>query len=153
MLIEPSQERYRKIVDDARKTGDFDMEVINHLFKDSAMILPHRRLALLTGEFRAKDHKKYLTPDEDEEWDPVAEVAASYLVHFSDWPLPKPWMNRTEEEWNEALPACPDNEVEREDRPKCADRVVWTGFYETYDLEREKECRLLYELTDAEIEE
>ncbi|KAF6792055.1 glucose n-acetyltransferase [Colletotrichum sojae] len=73
MLIEPNKARYHKIVNEARKTGDFDMEVINHMFKDSAMILPHRRLALLTGEFRAKDHSKYLAPDEDIEWNAMAK--------------------------------------------------------------------------------
>ncbi|KKY36916.1 putative glucose n-acetyltransferase [Diaporthe ampelina] len=40
-------------------SGDSDMEVINHLFKDSVMILP--------WGFRAKDHWSYLAPDEDDE--------------------------------------------------------------------------------------
>jgi hypothetical protein len=45
--------------------GNFNIKVINYLFKDSAIILPYRRLALLIGEFRAKDHRAYLTPDKD----------------------------------------------------------------------------------------
>lgn len=52
MLIEPNMNNYRRIIEEATASGDFDMEVLNRLFKDSAMILPHRRIALLTGELR-----------------------------------------------------------------------------------------------------
>ncbi|RFU79713.1 glucose n-acetyltransferase [Trichoderma arundinaceum] len=69
MLIKPNKHRYKRIIEEAVQSGEFDMEILNELFKDSAMILPHRRLALLTGEFRNKDHSKYLAPDDDEEWD------------------------------------------------------------------------------------
>ena len=90
MLLELDAERYRKILEEASRSGDFDMEVINHMFKHSAMVLPHRRLAPLTGEFRNQDHTKYLSHEDDEPWNAMAEVSKSYLVHFSDWPLPKP---------------------------------------------------------------
>lgn len=145
MLIEPKMARYEKMVSEALRSGDFDMEVINHMFKDSAMILPHRRIALLTGEFRSKDHSRYMAPDEDEEWDAVAEVSRAFLVHFSDWPLPKPWKRRTKEQWEDALPECPDDDVEKGGRPRCADRVVWTGLYEDYDRLKGQECGILHE--------
>ncbi|KAM0491339.1 hypothetical protein ACHAP8_010720 [Fusarium lateritium] len=145
MLLEPSKARYDKIINEALQSGDFDMEVVNHMFRDSAMILPHRRLALLTGEFRAKDHSKYLAPDVDEDWNAMAEVSRAFLVHFSDWPLPKPWKHRTEKQWDDALPDCPENEPSREDRPKCADRVMWKGFYEDYDHLKNQECAVLHE--------
>jgi alpha-N-acetylglucosamine transferase len=144
MLIEPNEARYRKILAEALRSGDFDMEVVNKMFRNSAMILPHRRLALLTGEFRKTEHSQYLAPDEDEEWNAMGEVSRSFLVHFSDWPLPKPWKPRSNRQWQEALPACPDDDVEREDRPRCADRVMWTGFYEMYDMERKRQCKILH---------
>ncbi|EXA34691.1 hypothetical protein FOVG_14108 [Fusarium oxysporum f. sp. pisi HDV247] len=144
MLLEPSKARYDKIIKEALQSGEFDMEVINHMFRDSAMILPHRRLALLTGEFRAKNHSQYLAPDEDEEWNAMAEVSRASLVHFSDWPLPKPWKHRTSKQWSDALPDCPKNEPNRDDRPKCADRVMWTGFYEDYDRLKDQECGILH---------
>jgi hypothetical protein len=50
------------------------MEVLNLLFADSAMILPHRRYALLTGEFCIKDHRQYLSEGKDAEWNAMAEV-------------------------------------------------------------------------------
>lgn len=56
MLVEPSELTYQRIIAEARASGDFDMEIVNALFKDNAMILPHRRLGLLTSEFRTDDH-------------------------------------------------------------------------------------------------
>lgn len=145
MLIEPNEARYRKILAEAQRSGEFDMEVVNNMFRDSAMILPHRRLALLTGEFRRSDHSQYLAPDHDEEWNAVREVSRSFLVHFSDWPLPKPWQPRTAKQWEDALPACPEDNGENASRHRCADRVVWTGLYDMYDAERKKQCAALYQ--------
>lgn len=146
MLIEPNESRYHKILAEAERSGEFDMEIINKMFRDSAMILPHRRLALLTGEFRKTDHSQYLAPDEDEEWNAMGEVSRSVLVHFSDWPLPKPWLPRTNKQWEDALPTCPDDDIEKPDRPRCADRVMWTGFYRDYEREMEKQCAVLHQL-------
>ncbi|CAH0057762.1 unnamed protein product, partial [Clonostachys solani] len=145
MLLEPNEGRYQKIIEEAKRSGDFDMEVVNHLFQDSAMILPHRRLALLTGEFRNKDHSKYLAPDVDEEWNAMGEVSRSVLVHFSDWPLPKPWKHRTKQEFESIMPECPDDDMGAPDRPRCADRMMWTGFYEDYDSAKEAYCSILHE--------
>lgn len=144
MLLEPSKGMYKRVIDEAIQSKEFDMEVINNMFNTSAMILPHRRLALLTGEFRAKDHTKYLAPDIEEDWNAMAEVSRAYLVHFSDWPLPKPWRQRSKAQWEAALPECSPNEKPQEDRPKCADRVMWMGFYESYDRDKEKLCGGLF---------
>ncbi|KAH6876547.1 nucleotide-diphospho-sugar transferase [Thelonectria olida] len=138
MLLEPDEKRYHKIINEALSSGDFDMEVINHMFRDSAMILPHRRLALLTGEFRATNHSKYLAPDVDVEWNAMGEVSRAVLVHFSDWPLPKPWKKHSQKQWETVMPACPDDDVETEDKPRCADRLMWTGFYEDYNMYKDK---------------
>lgn len=143
MLIEPNVNNYKRIIDDATASGDFDMEVLNHLFKDSALILPHRRIALLTGEFRQSDHDRYMSEDKDEEWNAMAEVSRAYLVHFSDWPLPKPWLHHTDALWESTLPACPGGDIERADRPRCADRVMWAGLYEEYYLDKKSVCRIL----------
>lgn len=143
MLIEPDEDNYNRIIQEAKSSGDFDMEVLNHLFSDSAMILPHRRLALLTGEFRTTDHERYMAEDKDEEWNAMAEVSRAYLVHFSDWPLPKPWQHHSDAQWAAALPACPDDAVETPDKPRCADRFMWTGIYEDYYREKEAICNQL----------
>ncbi|KAF2011833.1 glycosyltransferase family 8 protein [Aaosphaeria arxii CBS 175.79] len=143
MLLQPDQYYYDTIMNETQRSKNFDMEVINSLFKGSAMILPHRRLALLTGEFRTRDHQKYLREEPDAEWNAMAEVSRSVLVHFSDWPLPKPWKPRSQQQWEDAQPACDENDErdkEKEDRPPCADRMMWSGFYETYDMEKQKVC-------------
>ncbi|KAL3430066.1 nucleotide-diphospho-sugar transferase [Aspergillus tetrazonus] len=142
MLIEPNNNTFERIIEEARSSGAFDMEVLNRLFADSAMILPHRRYALLTGEFRTKDHRQYLSEDKDAEWNAMAEVSRAYLVHFSDWPLPKPWLPHSQSQWEAALPECGDGDeyAERPDRPRCADRFMWTGFYEDYYRDQKKVC-------------
>lgn len=86
------------------------------------MILPHRRLPPLTGDFRAKGQRSYLTPDEDDEW--------NAMVHLSNWPLPKPWRHLSDSEWQSLRPECPEDEEQRDDRLRHADRVMWEGFYE-----------------------
>ncbi|GKT60957.1 glucose N-acetyltransferase [Colletotrichum tofieldiae] len=139
MLLEPNRSRYEKVVREALRSGDFDMEVVNHMFKDSAMILPHRHLALLTGELRSKDHKKYLAPDNDEEWDAMLEVSRAYLVHFSDWPLPKPWLPHSDAQWQASLPDCPKQD-DKPDRPRCADRTIWSAIYMEFKEDRERYC-------------
>ncbi|KAK2044716.1 nucleotide-diphospho-sugar transferase [Colletotrichum somersetense] len=142
MLIEPSRTRHKKIIKEALRSGDIDMDVMNRMFKDSAMILPHRRLALLTGEFRRRDHKRYLAPDDDDEdWNAMEEVSRSYLVHFSDWPLPKPWKPYTDAQWQAALPDCPEEEKDKPDCPRCADRTVWSTIYGDFKDDRKKYCR------------
>ncbi|KAL1648726.1 N-acetylglucosaminyltransferase [Diplodia intermedia] len=56
MLLEPNEHRHRKMLAEAaRSPADFDMDVINRMF---AMMLPHRRLALLSGEFRKQNHSE-----------------------------------------------------------------------------------------------
>lgn len=143
MLIEPNEGNYRRIISEAISSGEFDMEVLNHLFRDSAMILPHRRIALLTGEFRGKNHYQYLSEDKDEEWNAMAEASRAYLVHFSDWPLPKPWLQQSDAQWKAALPSCRDGDVEKIDRPRCADMVMWAGFYEEYYNDEKEVCNPL----------
>ncbi|KAL2823011.1 hypothetical protein BJX63DRAFT_417401 [Aspergillus granulosus] len=134
MLIEPNEGNFRRILAETKSSGAFDMEVLNRLFADSAMILPHRRYALLTGEFRNKDHQWYLAEDQDAEWHAVAEVSRAYLL----------WLPHSEAQWQAALPECGEDEVvETVDRPRCADRLMWTGLYEDYYRDQKEVCPLL----------
>ncbi|KAF0325589.1 glucose N-acetyltransferase [Colletotrichum asianum] len=139
MLIEPNKTTHDRLIEESLSSGKLDMDLVNIMFKDTASILPHRRLALLTGEFRDDDHQKYLG-QHDDNWDPVEEVSKSYLVHFSDWPMPKPWRPRTKKQWEAALPGCPENEITTGHR-QCANQDVWSGFYEDYDSDRKRYCK------------
>lgn len=90
LLVEPSSSEFRRVVEAIGRTGanEYDMEVLNNLYKDSAMVLPHRQYSLLTGEFRSKSHAAFLG-NKEEVFDPEAVLKAAKYVHFSDWPVPK----------------------------------------------------------------
>jgi hypothetical protein len=69
MLIEPNPAELRGMLDTLRHwrmdknvngSKQYDMELLNHRFGSSALVLPHRPYALLTAEFRRADHAPYL---------------------------------------------------------------------------------------------
>lgn len=90
VLIEPSEFEFNRISASIASAGssEYDMEIVNTLYKDSAFILPHRPYNLLTGEFRSKKHSDYLGNSE-ETWDPEEVLKEAKFLHFSDWPVPK----------------------------------------------------------------
>src|SRR5690242_3462269 len=60
-------------------THRFDMELLNDRFQDSALVLPHRPYALLSGEFRRASHAAYLG-NTFETWDADKALAEAKLV-------------------------------------------------------------------------
>lgn len=135
VLIEPSATEFARIIEkiDAASKDDYDMEIVNYLYRDSALVLPHRRYDLLTGEFRGEGHSKYLGSDV-EVWDPVAAYNEAKLVHFSDWPLPKPWLYTPEEDRLELQPNCT---VAADGAEECSARTIWNSFYTDFKSKRE----------------
>ncbi|PBP21639.1 hypothetical protein BUE80_DR007474 [Diplocarpon rosae] len=93
MLIQPSAYEFSRVEDAIKEArlGVYDMEIVNKLYGRDCVVLPHRRYALLTGEFRAVDHSKWLEAG-SEVWDPEEVRREANFVHFSDDPLPKPWL-------------------------------------------------------------
>ena len=90
MLLQPSEFEYSRIANGIENAGlvEYDMEIVNNLYRDSAFILPHRPYDLLTGEFRGKNHSAYLG-NKEEQWDPDGVLKEAKFLHFSDWPVPK----------------------------------------------------------------
>ena len=90
MLIQPSRLEFDRILEAIKSsdTSDYDMEIVNSIYKDNALILPHRPYTLLTGEFRGKEHTSYLG-NSHEVWNPEKILSEAKTVHFSDWPVPK----------------------------------------------------------------
>lgn len=90
VLIQPSKFEFSRIMSaiDSASTNDYDMEIVNDLYRDSAIVLPHRPYDLLTGEFRGTNHEAYLG-NQLEGWDPYAILSETKYLHFSDWPVPK----------------------------------------------------------------
>ena len=145
VLLEPDIREAARLFDAAspgkRKDGEYDMEILNAQYGDSAMILPHKRLVLLTGEFRTKQHAIYLG-NEYEKWDAQRALREASIIHFSDWPLPKPWIMWPNNLLPEMLPKC-DNSPGTSQESGCQDRDVWLGLYDGFRRRRKKICGLL----------
>lgn len=115
----------------------YDMDLLNDRFSDSALVLPHRPYALLTGEFRSHDHSAYLGNNR-EEWDPDRILKEAKLVHFSDWPLPKPWIMWPSEGLAQMQPDCGGKK-----EGTCKERVIWKDLYDDFRQRRRDICKLL----------
>lgn len=91
-------------------------------------MFPHKPYLLLSGEMRAKSHEAYLGFKE-EPWDVDSVMKQAKYVHFSDWPVPNPWVGTTEAMKLENQPGCkPPGEQGGE--LDCADRNAWLWLYE-----------------------
>jgi alpha-N-acetylglucosamine transferase len=134
MVIEPSQVEFDRVMDKINSASgrEYDMEIINSLYRDSALVLPHRGYAMLTGEFRSDNHTMYLGSDV-EIWDPVMAYSESKLIHFSDWPLPKPWLPMSEEQHTKLEPDCTTTADGTED---CTARIIWNSLYTDFKEKR-----------------
>ncbi|KAG4275389.1 hypothetical protein FPRO04_14407 [Fusarium proliferatum] len=138
MLIEPSEVEFARIMSkmDSASSSDYDMEIINSLYRNNALVLPHRHYALLTGEFRSESHAKYLGSDV-EPWDPARAYNEAKLVHFSDWPFPKPWLHTNEELRLKLQLKCMNAGGGAVD---CTARIIWNSFYTDFQKKRKEIC-------------
>ncbi|KAI0109526.1 glucose N-acetyltransferase [Nemania sp. FL0031] len=137
MLVQPSEVEFDRIMKQVESSSrnDYDMEIVNQLYADSAMILPHRPYDLLTGEFRGDDHQNYLGTDR-EEFDPVAIYNEAKYLHFSDWPVPKPWIPMSEPVRQDKQPKC----ATKNGQEDCSARELWNGFYSDFTQRRSSVC-------------
>ncbi|KAE8144701.1 nucleotide-diphospho-sugar transferase [Aspergillus avenaceus] len=153
IVIEPSYKEYNALMEAAMpamygqkevntsSTHRYDMELLNERYADSATVLPHRQYGLITGEFRTDDHRNFLG-NNYEPWDPDKALAEAKLVHFSDWPLPKPWVMWPQKLLAEMLPRCKQNPGTAQESG-CRDREVWKKLYHDFRGRRKDVCKLL----------
>ncbi|PHH54546.1 Glucose N-acetyltransferase 1 [Ceratocystis fimbriata CBS 114723] len=150
LLIQPSAEEFARISQaiDGAPNSDYDMEIINHLYRQTALILPHRPYDLLTSEFRIlsiAEHARYLSnadniPSDDavlEPWDPMLVYNEVKYLHFSDWPMPKPWTRPTQTQTLTFQPKCVEKDGTMVD---CTAQRLWVGFYEDFLVQRSRVC-------------
>ncbi|OBS22483.1 hypothetical protein FPOA_08820 [Fusarium poae] len=137
MLIQPSKTEFARIMQTVESSSitEYDMEVANNLYRENAFILPHRPYDLITGEFRRDTHSNYLGSD-TETWDPVAAYNEAKLVHFSDWPLPKPWQTPD----NLRLEFQPNCTISAQGTEDCAARIIWNHLYTDFKKKRKGIC-------------
>lgn len=136
ILLEPSELDYQQLMvatrPDVRQKDDYDMEILNRFYGDSAMVLPHREYGLLSGEFRSDDHTNYLGSSL-EAWDPDRVMGEASLVHFSDWPLPKPWIMWPHKLIGEIMPRCKVGDLGNDD---CRNKKIWMELYDDFRRRR-----------------
>ena len=137
VLLEPSEVVFERLMgattEGKRRAGEYDMEILNRLYRDSAMVLPHQKYGLLSGEFRANNHEIYLGNDRDT-WDPEQVLKEASLVHFSDWPLPKPWIMWPHNLIGQITPRCRKGSEGQE--WDCRDKRVWLKLYDDFRMRR-----------------
>lgn len=110
----------------------FDMDILNKIYGESALVIPHRRYDLLTSEFKSSSHEKYL--GNQEQWNGTKILEKAKFVHFSDWPVPKPWLNAGDAMMDDNSPDC--RKVSNGTVQDCVDRDIWRGFYADYSAQR-----------------
>lgn len=120
----------------------YDSDLIDDRFGSSALVLPHRPYLLQTCEFRWEDHAAYLgsygAPASAHRWDAHAALKEAKLIHFSDWPLPKPWIMWPLEGLKEIQPGCFGSHV-----ASCDERDIWKSLYDDFRRRRKDICKLL----------
>lgn len=113
------------------------MEILNQLYNKTAMVLPHRPYFLVTGEFRNNEtmgHETYLGTGDRGEWDARRVRREAKYVHFSDWPMPKPWISAPADFVAEQEPEC--TVYGKTGQKDCATREVWLELYRDFAARR-----------------
>jgi alpha-N-acetylglucosamine transferase len=137
VLIQPSHMEYQRVANaiENSTSDEYDMEIFNNLYGRSGFVLPHRPYNLLTGEFRSTSHGNYMGNSE-EVWDPEVQLNEAKFLHFSDYPVPKPWLPREPSVMEEYQPKCEQDPVTG-NVTDCRAQNMWLGFYNDF-AERRK---------------
>lgn len=91
LLLQPSEFEYQRVKNAIASAGsdEYDMEILNGLYKRSCLVLPHRPYFILTREFTSVEDHSYWLGSKEESWDPETVLKEAKYIHFSDWPTPK----------------------------------------------------------------
>ncbi|GCB20914.1 glucose N-acetyltransferase 1 [Aspergillus awamori] len=140
MLIQPSTDEFNRLLEEIwdNSSEEYDMEIVNKLYGDDTLVIPHRPYMLLTGEFRAKNHEAYLG-NTYESWDADKVLRAAKYLHFSDWPVPKPWVSATQHVIEQTQPACEVDPATGQP-VDCHLREIWLGMYKEFMARRQNIC-------------
>lgn len=57
-------------------------------------------------------------------------IREAKYIHFSDWPLPKPWLAHTKKLLRDTMPQCTNME------PDCPDQKIWLSLYDDFRQRR-----------------
>lgn len=156
LLITPSASSFASISSaiEKAKPDEYDMDILNSLFRNHILRIPQRPYNLLSGEFRRKNHAHYLrshprSSSRNQKWDPDFVLAEAKFLHYSDWPIPKPWIRATKEVLNKYMPTCAQSEWFG--ASDCRDRAIWLKLYYDFAVRRQAVCGEGFELQSQEL--
>lgn len=148
VLVEPSSVEWHRVQQYMnRDDSGFDMDILNRMYKDSCIVIPHKRYNLLSGEFRSEKHEKYL--GSDEAWDGGKVLEEAKFIHFSDWPVPKPWLKASDAIMRENQPKCRGSKNGGQE--DCRDRDAWLNLYKDFSDRRQVSVWVLHDKMTREL--
>ncbi|KAL5327210.1 hypothetical protein ACEPPN_004902 [Leptodophora sp. 'Broadleaf-Isolate-01'] len=144
MLITPSASEFAKIEAEITKaeSDQFDLTIVEKLYKSKTLKIPQRPYHLMTGELRRQDHSKYW--GSGKKWDPEEALQKSKMLHFSDWPVPRPWDSAPQAMLNKHMPKCLKSEWFG--ATNCKNRMLWMQLYADYAAKRKGFCGSHFEV-------
>lgn len=155
LLLEPSIESFSRIERAIKEANsdEYDMDILHNLFPHPLPI-PQRPYNLLSGEYRRTSHSAYLSshPSPSKRhnaWNPETMLQEAKFLHFSDWPVPKPWMRAKKELLNKYMPRCA--KTQWFGASDCRDRAVWLKLYYDFAVRRMTVCGAGFELQSEEL--
>ncbi|RDW83296.1 hypothetical protein BP5796_04787 [Coleophoma crateriformis] len=151
MLITPSAVEFARIESaiTSAKDDEYDMDIVNKLYKDQILHIPQNPYDLLSGEFRRATHAQYLGST-SAAWDPEKALSEAKFLHFSDWPVPKPWIRAPQDLLNKYMPRCRKS-MAGFGASDCRDREIWLRLYLDFALKRKEVCGKGFELQSKEL--
>lgn len=135
MVLTPSTDAFQRVEDIMKRRagkGFYDMEIMNALFGGTCEVIPHEPYALLSGEFRSADHANFFNSKSGRVWNPRDVLKQAKMVHFSDSPLPKPWVATDEK----IFAAKPDCSFDAEQGEECRGQQIWLDIYKRFREKR-----------------
>ncbi|KAF1962819.1 nucleotide-diphospho-sugar transferase [Byssothecium circinans] len=138
IVVEPSETEWQRVQDavEHHDGNDYDMDILNKLYGTSSIVIPHRKYDLLTGELSGEKHEAYLGSSK-EIWNIREVLGEAKFVHFSDWPMPKPWLEAKQEDWDKYKPKC---RRISETEYNCSDQEAWLELRRDFSARREVGC-------------
>lgn len=127
MVVRPSStlwETLQPIIADPHGKGS-DMDIINREFRDNITALLSNPYFMTSGTLRHPEMRAVYLGN-DEEWDAEKVMREVRLVHFSDWPMQKPWFVDGFEAVKAYMPDCADGGRD------CRDQKAWLGIYNDF---------------------
>ncbi|QSZ30667.1 hypothetical protein DSL72_000225 [Monilinia vaccinii-corymbosi] len=123
LLLHPSTNLFQQVESAVLHASpdEQDMDILHTIFAPRILAMPSRPYHLLSAEFRRRSHGEYLG-NSHEVWDPEKMLHGAKYMHFSDWPIPKPWIQAAKDELNRYMPPCRASEWFG--ATDCRDRTV-----------------------------